>query len=52
MLEEPSVKLHTYMVGQIGHIIVSVYCDNQTVKTAFLKMKEKDPGLFGQNWIK
>ena len=53
-LKESSVKLHTYtgeQVEVVGHITVSVYCDNQTVELPLLVVKGKGPSLFGRNWL-
>ena len=54
VLQESSVKLHTYtgeQVTVVGHIIVYVHCNNQTVELQLLVVKGKGPSLFGRNWL-
>ena len=54
VLQESSVKLHTYtgeQVTVVGHIIVFVHCNNQTVELQLLVVKGKGPSLFGRNWL-
>ena len=54
VLQESSVKLHTYMgeqVAVVGHIIVSVNCNNQTVELQLLVVKGKGPSLFDRNLL-
>lgn len=44
VLQESSMKLHAYtgeQVEVVGHIIVSVNCNNQTVELPSLVVKEK-----------
>ena len=52
ILQESSVKLHTYTgerVEVVGHIIVTVHCNNQTAELQLLVVKGKGPSLFGRN---